>query len=223
MKAVVVFSGGMDSVCTAARLKENWEIYGISFSYGQKARREVEAAARFAHILGMREHRVVDMGFMKGLYGDTNVLTGEASNIPGSFDYSIVVPVRNAVFLSVAAAWAYSLGAEMVAYGAHIGDSRYPDCRPAFADALADALNLGEEDGIRDGIRKGIRVWSPYKEGLSKGDLIRGGLESLGDEIFRTWSCYGDGPLHCGTCESCRNRKGAFAEAGIPDKTEYMC
>ena len=220
MKAVLVFSGGIDSVCTATRLS-NYDIYGITFSYGQRAGPEIGAARRFAGVLGMIEHRVVDVGFMEGLYGSSNVLTDPRAPMPGAFDYSIVVPVRNAVFLSVAAAWAYSIGAEMVAYGAHTGDTPYPDCRPAFAEALEGALNLGEEDGIARGVRRRVRVWSPYMDGISKGALLRGGLEALGDAIYGAWSCYIDGEEHCGVCESCRNRMAAFAEAGIPDKTAY--
>lgn len=221
MKAVVVFSGGIDSVCTAAWLAPRYDLYGISFSYGQRAAREIDAARRLARILDMKEHKVVDIGFMGGLYGDSNVLTDSGSEIPGSFDYSIVVPVRNAVFLSVATAWAYSLGASVVAYGAHTGDSHYPDCRPVFADALEGALNLGEEDGIRDGVRTPISIWSPYKEGISKSELLRIGLDALGDSMFEAWSCYANGETHCGICESCRNRRGAFVESGIDDRTVY--
>ena len=165
---------------------------------------------------------MVDIGFMRQIYGSSNALTCPDTRIPASFEYSIVVPVRNAVFLSVAAAWAYSLDAELVAYGAHTGDVRYPDCRPAFADALAEALNLGESDGIKGGIRKKINIWSPYKDGISKSRLLRDGLRDLGEALFAAWSCYKSGPAHCGTCESCRNRKGAFAEAGIRDITKYQ-
>ena len=221
MKAVLVFSGGIDSVCTAARLADRYDIYGITFSYGQRAGPEIAAARRFADILRMAEHRVVDVGFMEGIYGSSNVLTDPDAPMPDTFEYSIVVPVRNAVFISVAAAWAYSIGAELVAYGAHTGDTRYPDCRPAFAQALEKALNLGEEDGIRDGLRRHIRVWSPYQDNISKSMLLRTGLEALGDTIYDAWSCYLDGEAHCGSCESCHNRMGAFAQAGITDKTRY--
>lgn len=220
-RAVIVFSGGVDSVCCASLLKPRYDLYGISFSYGQKAAKEVRTARALARKLGLKEHRVADIGFMKGLYGDSNALTSAKKRIPGSFEYSVVVPVRNAVFLAVASAWAYSLGASLVAYGAHTGDRHYPDCRPAFAKRLASALNLGEADGIRSGARRKLEIWSPYAEGLSKGDLLRKGYGAVGDSVFRTWSCYGGGRLHCGVCESCSNRKAAFAEAGIPDKTGY--
>lgn len=220
-KAVLVFSGGADSVCAAVHLGSRYDIYGITFSYGQRAGPEVESARRFARLLGFGGHTTADMGFMKGLYSGTNVLTDPAREVPGSFDYSIVAPVRNAVFLSVAATWAYSLGAPLVAYGAHTGDQGYPDCRPPFSKMMQDALNLGEADGITSGIRRRISVWSPYSEGLSKSDLLRIGYGRLGSRIFETWSCYLDGPAQCGACESCANRKGSFAAAGIPDGTRY--
>ena len=220
-KAVVVFSGGLDSVCSAA-LSRGYELYGITFSYGQKAGREVAAARSLGKRLGLRRHKVIDIGFMRQLYGDSNALTSPRRRIPGEFDYSIVVPIRNAVFLSVASAWAYSLGASRVAFGAHTGDRHYPDCRPAFARRLEAALNLGERDGIESGLRGKIEIWSPYREGLSKDELIRRGMRIIGDAVFRTWSCYSDGRLQCGRCESCINRRRAFARAGVTDRTRYL-
>ena len=223
---VVVFSGGIDSACTAAMQKAEYdEVYGITFSYGQRADREVTVARSLARRLQLKRHVTVDIGFMKRLYGDTNVLTagGEGGKkLPGSFDYSIVVPIRNAVFLSIATAWAFSVGATRVAYGAHTGDEHYPDCRPSFAEKLEAALNEGESDGIRSGLRNGIEVWSPYRAGLTKEDLLRQGADALGDMIYRTWSCYASGRLQCGECESCMNRRRAFGRAGIEDKTEYL-
>lgn len=218
-KAVIVLSGGLDSACAASCMR-GYELYGITFSYGQKACREVKAAEAIAGLLGLKEHRTVDIGFMRDLYGSSNVLTG-AGPPPERFDYAIVVPVRNAIFLSIASAWAFALGATLVAYGAHSGDEHYPDCRPAFAGAFESAMNAGEEDGIRSGMRQSIRIWSPYSQGTTKAALLRAGADRLGDALFQTWSCYLDGQNHCGRCESCRNRKAAFAAAGIADRTVY--
>lgn len=221
-KAVVVFSGGLDSVCTCAFLESRYQLYGISFSYGQRANREIIMSKRLAKTVGLKEHKIVDIGFMKSLYGRTNVLTDAKQNIPKEFGYSIVVPVRNAVFLSIASAWAYSLNASLVAYGAHTGDAGYPDCRPEFAEKLQDALNHGELDGIKSGLRGKIEIWSPFIEGLSKSDLLKTGHERYKDAIFDTWSCYTDKEIHCGECESCNNRNAAFKKAGIADSTKYL-
>jgi 7-cyano-7-deazaguanine synthase len=216
-----VFSGGLDSVCTAIYLQRQYDLYGITFSYGQKASKEVKVAQQFSKLLKFREYKVVDIEFMKELYENTNALTNSKIVIPSKFDYSIVAPIRNAIFLSIASAWAFSKKAELVAYGAHLGDVRYPDCRPAFARLLSKALNEGEADGIKLGLRKKIRIWSPFMDNLSKSDLLKNGYKELGEQIFESWSCYGNTKIHCGKCESCNNRKLAFHQSKIFDKTKY--
>lgn len=221
MKAVIVFSGGLDSVCTVTYLRKQYDLYGITFSYGQKANKEVKVAQQFSKLLKFKEHKVVDIGFMKDLYEKTNALTNSKMQIPSKFDYSIVAPIRNAIFLSIASAWAFSKKAELVAYGAHLGDMRYPDCRPAFARLFSKALNEGEIDGIKLGLRKKISIWSPFMENLSKSDLLKNGYANLGEYIFKSWSCYGSTKIHCGKCESCNNRKLAFRQSKILDKTQY--
>lgn len=221
-KAVIVFSGGIDSICTASYLKSKYELYGISFSYGQKANQEISASKSFAKKLKLKKQKIVDIGFMKQLYGESNALTSKKRKIPSKFEYSIVVPIRNAIFLSVASAWAYTLGASIVAYGAHTGDKNYPDCRPMFTKKLESAFNQGEIDGIKSGLRNKIKIWSPYVEGISKSELLQIGIKTLGDSIFKTWSCYESKKYHCGVCESCNNRKKAFEQAEIKDKTMYL-
>lgn len=221
-KAVVIFSGGVDSVCTCTYLNRKYDLYGISFAYGQRASQELKTAKSLAKILRLKKHKIVDISFMKELYGNTNVLTSTARPIPQKFDYSIVVPIRNAVFLSIATAWAFTLNASLVAYGAHKDDMVYPDCRPSFSKKMEAALNQGEIDGIRRRIRKKIKIWSPFEASLSKSELLKQGYESLGNLLFKTWSCYSNKKLHCGRCESCNNRKAAFVKAGILDKTRYL-
>lgn len=221
-KAVIVFSGGIDSVCAVSFLKSKYDLYGITFAYGQKASMEIIAAKSFAKKLGLKEHKIIDISFMKNLYGDSNVLTSSKRKIPSEFEYSIVVPIRNAVFLSIASAWAFTLNARLVAYGAHTGDKHYPDCRPMFAKKLESAFNQGEIDGIDSKLRQKIKIWSPYRQGLSKSNLLKSGIKVLGDSIFKTWSCYANKKFHCGVCESCNNRKDAFEQAGITDKTRYL-
>lgn len=221
-KAVVILSGGLDSLCLGAYLDSRYDLYGITFSYGQRASRELDAAKLVGMALKLKEHKTVDIGFMKSLYGQSNVLTSTKKVLPKKFDYSIVVPIRNAIFLSIATAWAFSLKASLVAYGAHTDDKKYPDCRPAFSKKLESALNEGEIDGIRLGIRNRIRVWTPYSAGISKRSLTKTGYKKFGDIIFKTWSCYSSSDRQCGKCESCNNRKLAFAQAKIRDKTHYQ-
>ena len=132
------------------------------------------------------------------------------------------MPIRNGIFLSIATAWAFSLNASLIAYGAHSGDKNYPDCRPGFSKKIEAAFNQGEIDGIKSRIRKRVEIWTPYKAGLSKSKLLKKGYDVLGNSIFNTWSCYQDGKIQCGKCESCNNRKAAFLEAGIEDKTHYL-
>jgi len=221
-KAVIVFSGGLDSVCACTYLKSRYDLYGISFSYGQRASPEIKSARKFAKILGLKEHKIIDIGFMQDLYGSTNVLTNSKTKLPSKFEYSIVVPIRNAVFLSIATAWAFSLKASLVAFGAHKGDKNYPDCRPSFSKKIESAFNEGEIDGIKMGVRKAVKIWSPYQKNLAKSDMIKKGYKILGNSIFKTWSCYSNKKFHCGKCESCNNRKLAFKAAKIKDKTKYM-
>lgn len=228
--AVCIVSGGLDSVCTAAYLtkEKGYDIYIITYIYGQRAKKEVRQVSRFSKVLKAKDYRIVDISFMKNLYGRTNALTDNKQLLPKNFDYSIVVPVRNAIFITIATAWAMSIKANLVAYGAHSGDIHYPDCRPEFIKSITRTLNMAEIDGIISGLRQKITVWSPAMDGIDKSKLLSIGYKVIGDEIFKTWSCYSDGvkssgtnTLHCGKCESCINRKVAISKAGIEDKTHY--
>jgi 7-cyano-7-deazaguanine synthase len=209
-------------------LARDYDIFLITFAYGQRAVREIERARYFAKVLKAIDHRVVDIGFMKSLYGGSNALTASKQKISPRFTQNLVVPVRNAVFIAIATAWAMSIGARRVAYGAHTGDAaHYPDCRPAFVKAMNEALNLAGSAGALRRQRKAVSVTSPAMIGLGKSALLKMGHDILGDRTFRTWSCYSNGVLsgreriHCGRCESCINRKNAFISARIKDRTRY--
>lgn len=226
--AVCIASGGLDSVCYAAVLAKDYDIYMLTFSYGQRAKREIDSARYFAKVLKAKEHKIVDISFMKDLYGRSNALTDSRQKLSRDFTQNLVVPVRNAVFIAIAGAWAMSMNARVVAYGAHTGDvPRYADCRPEFAKAISQALNIADTDSIKSGIRQEIEVVSPAVRGMGKADLLRAGHEILGDRLFRTWSCYSNGVrkagkyAHCGACESCISRKKAFTDAQIDDRTLY--
>jgi 7-cyano-7-deazaguanine synthase len=225
---VCIVSGGLDSICYAAVLAQNHDVYMITFAYGQRAKREIKAAIRFAKILKANDHRIVDISFMKSLYGLTNALTDRSKRLSTTFEQNLVVPARNIVFISIAGAWALSIGAEKVAYGAHLDDiQHYADCRPEFAKAIEEALNLADADSINAGERLKVDVISPAAGGLDKQALLKAGHGILGSKLFYTWSCYSNGIkkgnqyIHCGRCESCINRKAAFTAAHIDDRTRY--
>jgi len=226
--AVCIVSGGLDSVCYATMLAKNYDIYMMTFAYGQRAKREIESARRFAKVLKAKDHKIVDISFMKSLYGRSNALTDSRQALSEEFSQSLVVPIRNAVFITIATAWAMSINARVVAYGAHTGDiAHYADCRPEFVKSLNESLNMAESDSIASGARVAVTVMSPATAGIDKPALLRAGYKMLGDRIFQTWSCYSDGVragrgyAHCGRCESCINRKNAFTNANIGDRTEY--
>ncbi len=222
-KAVTILSGGLDSSGVASYWKnEGCEILPLTFDYGQRAKQELKRAQEVTRVLGVTSHKIIDISFMKDLYGSTNVLTDSSTAMPSSFQSNIIVPIRNAVFLTIATAYAFSVGAENVAYGAHLSDQPYPDCRPGFTNKLAEALNLGDIDAINAGDHPPVKMWSPAIQGLSKSDMLQISYKLLGREIFRTWSCYLDGEKQCGKCESCNNRKIAFKKAGIDDLTDYV-
>ena len=226
MKAVAIISGGIDSTCYAAQWKaKGYEVHPLIFDYGQKGRKEIEVAIRLSEKLGFQAPKVLDISFMRGLWRGTQ-LTDEAVRVESAYTPSVVVPIRNAVFLTIATAYAYTIGADKVIYGSHAGDVKprpdtgeplYPDCAPPFISALQDALNLGHFP-VHE---KKVEIWCPAKEGLSKAENLRRGYELMGDLIFKTWSCYLSGDKQCGKCESCLNRGSAFREAGVADLTEY--
>jgi 7-cyano-7-deazaguanine synthase len=221
-KAIPILSGGLDSSGVAAYWKDRgYEIFPVTFEYGQRAKQEVKRAAQIADSLGAKDHKIIDISFMKDLYGSTNVLTDNSKPMPSSFQSNIIVPIRNAVFLTISTAYGFSIGAEVVAYGAHLSDAPYPDCRPEFTNKLAEALNLGDIDAIKSGQHPAVKMWSPAIQGLSKSEMLKASYKLLGEKVFRTWSCYLDGENQCGKCESCSNRKSAFRQAGIEDLTDY--
>ena len=227
--AICIMSGGLDSLCAAAYIKNymKYKIKIITFSYGQRAKRELIQSKKLAKALNSDEYRIVDINFMKELYGNSNVLTNRKLSIPSKFDQSIVVPIRNAIFITIATAWAFSADADLIVFGAHADDFNYPDCRPKFIQSITNTLNIGEEDKIKNGIIRKVSIWSPSLEGITKYELLKLGHEILGDTIFESWSCYSNGKkihqdlVQCGECESCINRKMAFSKASIEDKTIY--
>ncbi|XHH10215.1 MAG: 7-cyano-7-deazaguanine synthase QueC [Candidatus Bathyarchaeia archaeon] len=211
-KCVVVLSGGPDSATVAYWAKaQGYQIYPITFKYGQIAVKETEAAQKIAENLGTTT-KIVDLSALKEIFSTTTALVNRDIPLTSEFTEPIIVPFRNAIFLSAAVAYAVTVGADKIFYGAHGSDELfYPDCRREFYEAFEKAARLGTDEEIT--------ISAPYN-GKKKSDVIKSAVE-LGVPLELTWSCYLDGEKHCGKCESCVNRKKAFREAGVPDSTLY--
>ena len=222
-KAVVLLSGGIDSSTTLAIAgAEGYELYALSFRYGQRHSIELEAAARVAGALGVKKHLVsgFDMRDIGGsaLTDDIDVpkdRAGASDQIPVTY-----VPARNTIFLSFALAWAEVLRAADIFIGANAVDySGYPDCRPEYLQAFERMANLATKAGV-EGHR--LQIHAPLID-LSKADIIRRGT-TLGVDFGLTVSCYqadAEGRA-CGLCDSCRLRREGFASSGNSDPTKYQ-
>jgi 7-cyano-7-deazaguanine synthase len=221
-KAVVLYSGGLDSsTCMAMARADGFEIFAISFSYGQRHRHELTVARQNAKKMGAMEHLVVefDLCLMGGsaLTAAIDVPKGGVEqNIPVTY-----VPARNTIFLSFALGWAEVLGASDIFIGVNALDySGYPDCRPEYIEAFERMANLATRAGV-EGTSK-FKIHAPLIS-MSKAEIIRRGLE-LGVDYSLTHSCYdptAEG-LSCGLCDSCRLRLKGFAEAGLIDPLRYL-
>jgi 7-cyano-7-deazaguanine synthase len=226
-KAIVLVSGGLDSATTLAiARKEGFACHALTFRYGQRHSREIDAARRVARSLGAVEHRLIDID-LRALGG--SALTdsqmevpkdrpdlGDSADIPPTY-----VPARNTIFLSYALAWAEVLGAFDLFIGVNSTDySGYPDCRAEFIAAFEAMANLATAAAVQG--RGRYQVHTPIIA-MTKAQIIRTGTQ-LGVDYSRTHSCYDPDPQgrSCGRCDSCRLRLKGFAEAGLTDPIEYV-
>jgi 7-cyano-7-deazaguanine synthase len=211
-KCVVVLSGGPDSATVAYwAKKQGYRLNTISFKYGQIATKETDYAQRIAEKLGV-PIKIIDLSSLKEVFGEVTSLCNLDIPMTTFFSQPIIVPFRNAIFLSVAVSYAASICAHRILYGAQGSDDPfYPDCRREFYEAFEKAAQLGTD--------MKISIEAPFS-GRPKSEIIRIGA-NLGVPFEYTWSCYFNRLKHCGKCESCINRKKAFEEAGIYDPTEY--
>jgi len=221
-KAVIIFSGGLDSTtCLAIAKDQGFDCYALSFSYGQKHSSEILAAKRIAKSVGVKEHKILTLPIGE-LLG--SALTDQAINVP---DYSgndeipsTYVPARNTIFLSFALGYAEVIDAQAIFIGASCVDySGYPDCRPEYFSAVDKIYRLATKQAVNG---KPVALHTPLIH-LNKADTIKKGL-ALGVDYSQTVSCYraNDQGLACGQCDSCHFRKKGFNEAGIQDTTRYV-
>ena len=224
-RAVVLLSGGLDSATVLAIAKsQGYELYALSFSYGQRHIVELEAAARVASAVGVAGHRVapIDLRIFGGsaLTGDIAVPKGRSSDDMSHGIPITYVPARNTIFLSFALAWAEVLGSSDVFIGVNALDySGYPDCRPEFIEAFEKMANLATKAGI-EGVQR-LKIHTPLIA-LTKAEIIAQGL-TLGVDYGLTSSCYDPSPKGepCGECDSCLLRQKGFRENGIVDPLPY--
>jgi len=218
-RAVVLLSGGLDSATALAEARgAGFECYALTIDYGQRHRIELDAARAVSAASGVREHKIlaVDLREFGGsaLTAEMPIPAGRApsemTDIPPTY-----VPARNTVFLSLALAWAETLGAQDLFIGVNAIDvSGYPDCRPEYVEAFERLANLATKAGVEGTAQ--FRVHAPLLR-LSKADIVRR-AEQLGVDPRLTWSCYA--PVQnrpCGVCDACVLRDKGFLEAGRRD------
>jgi 7-cyano-7-deazaguanine synthase len=224
-RAVVLLSGGLDSATVLAIARgQGYELYALSFSYGQRHIVELDAARRVAAAVGVKDHRIAEIDLR--VFGDS-ALTGDFA-VPKGRDADQMshgipityVPARNTIFLSFALAWAEVLGSSDIFIGVNALDySGYPDCRPEFIEAFEKMANLATKAGVEG--RQALLIHTPLIA-LTKAEIIRKGIE-LGVNYGLTSSCYDPTTTGepCGQCDSCLLRRKGFRENGIEDPLSY--
>lgn len=218
--AVVLLSGGLDSMVVAAIARERgYMVYALSVDYGQRHRRELDAARAIGERLGVARHVVLPLDLTvfggSALTADIPVpKEGVGEGIPVTY-----VPARNLVFLALTTAFAETVAARDLFIGVNAIDySGYPDCRPEFIASFAETARLGTRSGAEG---RPFAIHAPLQH-MSKADIATE-CERLGLNPAWSWSCYDPAPtgVACGICDSCRLRRKGFAEAGVTDSTPY--
>jgi 7-cyano-7-deazaguanine synthase len=217
--AVVLLSGGLDSMVAAGRAREEgFRLLALTVDYNQRHRVEIEAAGRIAAMLGTETHIVLPLDLRpfggSALTGDLPVpKQGVGTAIPVTY-----VPARNTIFLALALGWAEAAGARALFIGVNALDySGYPDCRPEFIAGFERLAGIATKAGVEG---EGFSVRAPLID-MTKAEIVRE-ADRLGLDTALSWSCYDPQQgRHCGLCDSCRLRAKGFADAAIPDPTDY--
>lgn len=217
-RAVCLISGGMDSAVAAAAAKnKGYEIYALTFDYGQRHRKEIECAKKIVEWLNVKEHKILKINLRafggSALTSGIDVPEAGGGGIPATY-----VPARNTILLSYALAYAEVKDADVVFIGANAVDySGYPDCRPEYFKAFQRLADLATKKTVSGG--GGIKINTPIIN-LSKKEIVKLGLK-LKVPFNKTWSCYRGGERACGVCDSCVLRLGGFRKAKVEDPIKY--
>ena len=224
-KAVCLISGGLDSCVTSLiAKKQGYEIYAISFNYGQLHKKELDCSNKIAQTVGVEDRIIIDVDFQKfGIFSLLNTSSVSVQDYDlkdiGKEIPSTYVPARNTVFLSLALAYAESIDADAIFIGANAVDySGYPDCRPEYIQAYQKMADLATKKGVEG---RTIKIKAPLLH-LTKSEIIKTGLK-LDAPLADTWSCYRGGELACGRCDSCVLRLKGFKDVGVKDPLQYEC
>lgn len=214
-KAVVLLSGGLDSATAAAQaIADGYDLIALSFRYGQRHDRELQAAQIVSTHLGITRHHIVDVNLAQ--WGGS-ALTDDTMDLPKNGVVPDQIPItyvpgRNTVFIAIALSLAEAVGAEAIYLGINAVDySGYPDCRPAYLEAFQHLATLSSKAGLEGHAPKLV---APLVMD-SKVDIVKRAIQ-LGVPIAQTWSCYAGEAEPCGYCDSCRIRDRALIEAGYP-------
>ncbi len=225
-KAVVLLSGGLDSsTCVAIAQKQDFEVFGLSFRYGQRDNHELDAAEAVAKTMDIKRHVIIDIDLRafggSALTDDIDVPKGRSED---EMDHDIpvtYVPARNTIFLSFALAFAETLESNDIFIGVNALDySGYPDCRPEYIAAFQDMARLATKIGVEGDT--GVKINTPLID-MTKAEIIKTGL-GLGVDYSITTSCYDpdEHGIACGQCDSCLLRLKGFRDAGGTDPIEYQ-
>jgi 7-cyano-7-deazaguanine synthase len=224
-RAVVLLSGGLDSTTMLAMTRREYDVYALSFSYGQRHSHELDAATRIANSAGVARHVIMDIDLRtfggSALTSDIDVPKDRSTNAMSESIPITYVPARNTIFLSFALAYAEVVSARDIFIGVNAVDySGYPDCRPEFIAAYERMANLATRGGVEGS--NSIRIRAPLLH-MSKAEIIQTGVK-LGVEYASTTSCYDPAPdgRACGRCDACQLRRQGFAAAGLADPTLYV-
>lgn len=225
-KAVVLLSGGLDSsTCVAIAQDQGYEVYGLSFRYGQRDNHELDSAEAVAKAMNITRHVIIDIDLRafggSALTADIDVPKGRSED---EMDHDIpvtYVPARNTIFLSFALAFAETLKSNDIFIGVNALDySGYPDCRPEYIAAFQNMARLATKIGVENDT--GVKINTPLID-MTKAEIIKTGL-TLGVDYSMTSSCYDpdENGVACGQCDSCLLRLKGFNEAGGTDPIEYL-